>query len=461
LKLFELKRDRAEKLEAARKIVTTAIDASRALTAEETTQVDGLRSEAEALSRKIELFELRDSFGAADGGTGAGTGTRSDGGRLGPGTGNGAGLPELDGTLPYSLLRALRMQLNVREGVAGAKFDGLEAEVHAELARSKPAGSEVRGILVPWHLATHRSQSGGSERRDVTTSTASGGIANLLGTPMIEFLRNRMVMQAMGASVLTGLEGGTFSLPKQTAAETAYHVAEGVSPTASNLTLGQVTWTPRTLAAQSAITRKTILQTSLDIEMRVRGSIIQQLAREFDRVGVNGSGTGTVPMGIMQDPNVPISAIGTNGGAPTWAMLVDLESKVAQANADFGKLGYITSNKGRAKFKTTTKIVSSQYSDFLWQKGNTPGEGEVNSYRAMSTEQVPSNLAKGSGTSLTAVVFGNFDSATYGLWSGVDVLLDPYTAGSSGALKLYAFQDYDFQMVYEVGFAKCVDVDPS
>lgn len=461
MKLFELRRERAQKLEQARNIVQASIDAARDLTDDEKAQVTNLRSAAEDLSRKIELFELRDDL-AGD------LESRDAGGRLGPGSGRDNGqpdLPDLDGRTPYSLLRALRMVYEIRHGKTGARLDGIEGEVHAELLRHKPDGV-AQGVLVPWSLANPRSaeRMGLSPRAefrgDVTTTAAAGSIANILGTPLIQYLRNRMVMQRMGAILLTGLEGGTFSLPKQTGTETAYHVGESSAPTNSNLTLGQVTWTPRTLAARSLITRKTLVQSSLDVEMLVRGSLVQTLGREFDRVGVNGSGQNQVPLGIMQDPNVPTVAINTNGGAPTWAMVVNLEKLVAQANADFGSLGYITSNAGRSKMKQTTKISASQYSSWLWEN-DALGVGEVNGYRAMATEQVPSNLAKGSGTNLTSLIFGNFESATYGLWSGLDVLVDPYTAASSGGLVINVFQDYDFQMRYEVGFAKCVDIDPS
>jgi HK97 family phage major capsid protein len=457
-KLFELRKERADKLDGARSIVQKAIDEKRALTPEEDKRSKDFEAEAVDLSRQIELFERADRLADEQ---------RDAAGRLGPGQGTqafGPQLPDLDGSHPYSVCRALRMMIEVREGVAGAKYDGIEAEVHQELRRFKPPGSEVRGILIPWQLANPRlARSYGldtAERRDVTTTTAAGGIANILATPLIQFLRNRMVVERMGGTVLTGLEGGTFSLPKQTGKETAYHVAEGASPTNSNLTLGQVTWTPRTLAGRSAITRKTILQNSVDVEMLVRQSLVLTLAVEFDRVGINGSGQNAVPLGVMQDPNVTTVPLASNGAAPTFAPIVQLEKTVAAANAEFGRLGYVTSNAGRGTLKTTAKIGST-FPIFIWENDQL-GVGQVNGYRAMSTEQVPSNLSKGStnGT-LTALIFGNWESATYGLWSGMDVLVDPYTASSSGGIIINIFQDYDFQQRWEQAFAKIVDMVPN
>jgi hypothetical protein len=148
--------------------------------------------------------------------------------------------------------------------------------------------------------------------------------------------------------------------------------------------------------------------------------------------------------------------MGTNGLAIDWPTVVALETQVATQNADFGSLAYLTSNKGRGKMKVTPKIGST-FPVFLWEKGAAYGEGEVNSYRAVATQQVPSNLTKGSGVNLTPVIFGNFASPTYGLWSGVDMLADPYSQGGAGTVLIYMYQDYDFQFRYEQSFAVTPD----
>lgn len=440
MKLFELRKALADKSAEGRKIVQAAIDAQRALTPEEEARVAELRGEVGDLQRKITLFETRDRFDSLSPEERA----ARDGGRLGP------ELPDLDGNHPYSLVRALNMQLAVREGKG--RYDGLEWEVHQELERH--ADRRADGIRVPWSLANRSlaGQAGRVERRDLTTATGAGAIdQNVLGTELITILRNRMVMRAMGARVIAGLTGGAFSLPKQTAASTAYHVAEENAPTGTNPTFGQVTWTPRTVGAVVNTSRKALLQTSLDFEAITRADLVASIALEFDRVGVNGAGNNHQPMGVLQDPSVAIVAIGTNGGDPTWAMAVELETTVAVGNADVGSMGYLTSNHGRGKLKTTPKIGTT-YPTFLWESN------EVNGYRAMASNQVPSNLGKGSGTNLTALIFGNFESATYGLWSGLDILVDPYTGSSTGAVKITCFQDYDFALRYSESFAKCVDM---
>ena len=447
MKLFELQRDLADKNKEGRAIVQKAIDEKRDLTADDNTKLTEIRAAVQALTNKIALFTARDAFDA-DGAE------NRDGGRLGP------DLPDLDGKHKYSLIRAMRMCLDSREG--RGNFNGLEAEVHQTLSknRSQDGLNPAQGILIPWQLANRSALPPGAERRDVTTSTASGGIANILGTSLIELLRNKMVLNLLGARVLSGLIGGTFSLPKQTSAATVYWNAEAAAAASSNLTLGQVTWTPRTASAVTVMTRKTLLQSSLDVEAIVRDDLMRVIAIELDRVGINGSGQDNQPLGILQDPNIAQVPIGTNGGSLTWAQVIALETAVAVANADFGALAYLTSNKGRGIMKSIPK-VGTTFPFYIWETGKFPGEGEVNSYRALSTNQVPSNITKGSGTALTPLLFGNFQSATYGLWSGVDMLVDPYTAGAAGSVKVYIYQDCDFQSRWEQSFAVVPDMATS
>ena len=74
------------------------------------------------------------------------------------------------------------------------------------------------------------------------------------------------MMQA-GVTTLTGLEGN-IAIPRQTSASTAYWVGEGASPTESQQAFDQVNLTPKTVGAFVDYTRKTLLQSSIDVAQR-------------------------------------------------------------------------------------------------------------------------------------------------------------------------------------------------
>jgi HK97 family phage major capsid protein len=438
-KVFELRKERASVAGETRKLIELAVAEQRDNTPEEWSSIEANEKRMAELEKRVAVLDRVEAVEA--------DGERSLGGRHADPPKRGVD-PLADTDHEYSLLRAYRCMLGIEKG-------GLETEVSEEIAKrsNKPA----QGLYIPWNLSNRRHREELRERRSLSTTTGAGGIAAILGTELIELLRNRMVLNAMGARVMTDMVGGSFSLPKQTAGSTVYWVAEGNSPTGSNLTIGQVTWTPRTAGAFTDLTRKFVLQTSLDAEMLAREDLARQMAIEMDRVGLNGSGSGVQPLGILQDPGVPTLALGTNGALPTWANVVNLEKLVAQANAEAGKLGYVTSNGGRAIMKQTAKIGST-FPFFLWEN-DRDGVGELNGRRAFASEQVPSNLTKGSASGIcTALIYGNWDSATYAFWGGMDTMVDPYTGSTSGTVRFVMLQDLDFQLRYEQSFAKTVDM---
>jgi HK97 family phage major capsid protein len=450
-KLFELKKERVSLSAEARKLADTLKAENRDLSPEERTRLDEIGTKIEGMSQQIGSLERMQTLIQYETDATTPTGRRSL-----PLDAN-KDLPDLDNPRNrYSLLRAMNRMVEAREGKA--QFDGIEAEVSREIEIR--SGEKAKGFFVPWNLATHRDMipRNGETRANLTTSTGAGGIANILGTELIELLRNKMLVQAMGARVMTGMTGGTFSLPKQTGTTTAYWVAEGTAPTASALTLAQVTWTPKTVGAFTDITRKFMLQTSLDAEILAREDLMLTLAVELDRVALNGSGSGQEPLGILQNSGVPTTALATVGGPITYAAVIALESAVAAANADFGKLNYVTSAKGRGQLKVTP-LIGTTFPSFIWERGSAGPVGTVNNYGAYATNQIPVNLTKSTGHDLTAMIFGNWDSATYAFWSGLDVLVDPYTGSSSGTVRIVVLQDCDFQLRYTTSFAKITDMN--
>ena len=60
-----------------------------------------------------------------------------------------------------------------------------------------------------------------------------------------------------------------------------------------------------------------------------------------------------------------MSAIGTNGGAPTGAMLADMERQVSDASADLGVLAWATTPTMRMKLRQTPILTNS--STPCWQ----------------------------------------------------------------------------------------------
>jgi len=331
----------------------------------------------------------------------------------------------------YSIVKAMRDCM-----VGGGKLEGLERE--ASDATAKICRKEPKGFFIPQDVMGAIDQRGQirqqMQRVLQTMIGGSGGMlvdVEVMTQNMIELLRNLPAVTKLGAITLSGLVG-QIALPRVTGGATAYWLSETGTVTASDQAFGQLGLTPHRLVGDTAYTKELLTQTSLDVESFVRNDLMTVLAIEKDRAAIFGqivSGNAGEPLGILGTPSVGSVSF---GAAATWAKIIDFETQVAAANALMGSMGYLTSPGVRAKWKAITKIASSQYSDFLWEKG-VPGsaEGIVNGYRAIATNQVPN-----SGSYAHRVIFGNWADLIIAEWAGIDVVVDPYSLKKQGQIEI-------------------------
>lgn len=291
--------------------------------------------------------------------------------------------------------------------------------------------------------------------RDLNVGTPTAG-GNLVATELrsdsfIELLRNAMALEQLGITTLTDLNGN-LAIPRQTGGATAYWVAEGGAVTESQQAFDQVALTPKTVGAFTDMSRQLLLQNSISVEALVRRDLATTIALELDRAGLNGSGSSNQPRGVLNTSGIGSVAGGTNGLAPTYDHMVDLETAVANANAAMGNLGYLTNTKVRGKLKKTQRF-SGTNGDPVWERGN-----EINGYRAAVSNQVPSNLTKGTSTGVcSAIAFGNWADLLMGMWGGLDVLVNPYINSGTGTVRIEVFQSVDIAVRHPESFAAMVD----
>ena len=297
-------------------------------------------------------------------------------------------------------------------------------------------------------------------QRDLLVGTASAG-GNLVATDLltgsfIDLLRNAMVLDRLGITWLRDLNGNV-AIPSQTGAATGYWVAENGAPTESQQTIGQVTLTPKTVGAFTDYSRRLLIQSSLDVEMFVRADLAAVLGQTIQLAAINGSGASNQPLGLLNISGIGAVAGGTNGLAPAYDHMVDLESAVANANADSGNLAYLTNTKVRGKLRKTQEFASTNGKP-VWTSTGEAGVGEVLGYQAITSNAVPSDLTKGTAVSVcSAIIFGNWSQLIIGMWGGLDIMLDPYTGATAGTKRVVALQDVDVNVRTAASFAAMKD----
>lgn len=335
----------------------------------------------------------------------------------------------------YSLRRAIMTQ------IPGNKLDGVEAEVHQELARS--SAQAAKGILIPDQAL-----------RALTTTAFATGAAlvgtQTLGNQYVELLRNRTVIDRLGVRRLAGLTGNV-AIPRATGGATAYWLPDSGTVTAADQALGQLGLTPHKLVAATAFSKDLMAQASLDVEGLVRDDLGKVHAIELDRALMRGTGNAGQPQGIVKVATDASSTI-TFGAAATWQKLLDFESTLATANALLGNVSFVISPATRAKWKNAPK-VGSTFPNFLFEnQGAFPGDGVVNGYNAVVTNQVTP-----ASTVANQVIFGNFDDAIVATWAGVDLVVDPYSLSTSGQIRIVMTQWADIGIRHAASFVVSTD----
>lgn len=449
-RLHDLKQRRAKLAKQYRDVVDKAESDDRDLNPDEKASLEKLSADLESVKSRIGQLEAVQSMDASIQKESEPDDERSN------------LLPHVDprnvGTRhQYSMSRAILRQADAMRG--RVKFDGLEAEVHQELlSRRRSDRMAPRGILIPHRMryapTAARSEIRSREERVLLTTAGSGSIPTIVSQDLIEILRPKLVFDKLGARFLSDMKG-LFAIPQQTAADVAYWVAEGTAPTASNQTIAQVPFSPKTVGGYTDYTRRFLEESNVDVEAFVRDDLTKIIARGLELGALTGSGgANNQPQGLIGNTAITqIVALGTTGGAPTWSSMVALEAQLAESNAEAGKLGYLTNANVRGTLKTTLKISGSAFPVFIMDDN-----GNVNGFPVSVTTQVPNNLTKSTGTNLSAMIFGNWDDAVFALWSDIDLLIDPFTGSSSGTIRVVALQDADFNLRHPQSFSMIVDM---
>jgi HK97 family phage major capsid protein len=322
----------------------------------------------------------------------------------------------------FSITRAIAAQL----GFTGVDA-GRERETSAELVR-RSGGRTFAGIPVPLAALSVRQRDAtpmqlraAIEQRLISTTQPPGGPGSALIQTLIDpsqwvdVLRPAMAVRQLGARVLSNLTAN-LNLPALTAAAVAGWFAENSAIPTSDESFADIPLRPKHMGAIVEVSRN-MLQQSIDpvggggIEAIVRNDLAQVLARGVDTVVIQGAGTAIEPLGIVTDAAVA----SLPQAAPTYDLLVDLTSLLAEKNALFGSLGWLCDAKVRGELLKLKDLYGRPYGlDMLFQ-----------GYPWAFT-----NLASGVTTDTDPILFGAWDNIVIGMWSELDLLVNPYDSAA-------------------------------
>ena len=342
---------------------------------------------------------------------------------------------------------------------------GFAREISQQIAKDSQRSNSGRSLFVPFGALAKRATY-------VTSGATTGGnivATDLMADDFIEALRNSTVMVGLGVQTLSGLIGDVAIPRRSGVSSTGYLSSETGALSQAESTFDQVTMTPKTLGTLSKYSRNMLIQATPGIEELVRSDLQNGINVGIDLGILNGTGSSGQPTGIMQTSGIGSVAMGTNGGAITVEALVDLETAIMEDNAGVNadSISYVTNAKVIGALKKLRAGGSSATDGaFLVNtdltaigRGGTPLA--VNGYPLAMTNQVPSNLTKGSTSGeCSAVVMGDFSQAILGLFgSGIEITVgedsDDFAKNLTSVKGVVAF---DVAVRHAQSFAAILDV---
>lgn len=329
----------------------------------------------------------------------------------------------------FSLMRAIHALANPtdRRAQEAAAF-----EFECSRAAAEQYGRTAQGILLPADVLRNW-------KRDLNSADEAALFSDdFRGGDFIDVLRNASSVMQAGATMLNGLSGDVKIPKKLTAAQAAWIATEGGASSESEMTVGSVSMTPKTLGAYTDVTRQLMIQSSLDVEALIRNDLVAALGLAIDAAALGGSGSSGQPTGIKNTTGVNTTTFAAAN--PTFAEIVAMETAIAADNALSANMAYIMASGTYGALKTTEK--ASGTAQFVVEPGNT-----VNGYRSIVSNQATAG----------DVILGNFSDCLIGMFGGLDLVVDPYTNSTSGTVRVVALQSCDVAVRHAQSF--CVSND--
>ncbi len=273
----------------------------------------------------------------------------------------------------------------------------------------------------------------------------------------VEILRNKLAVTTLGARTLTGMSPGNIKIPRRTGSGGASFFggddADAISETVGSF--DTISLTTHSLGSYQKYSHLMSIQALPEIEEIIRADMVEKLAQEIDIAAIAGTGSGNTPRGILFTTGIGSVSGGTNGLAPTIDNLIDLKAEVGIDSGDANNGAFLTNAKVE---KVLSKLKDSQNNYLLNPYTSNLGDAQVCGRRMFVSNNVPSDLTKGSSSGVcSAIIYGDFSQLMVAVFSELEVLVDPFTDFSKDTTGIRAITSIDIGIRHPESFAAMQD----
>jgi HK97 family phage major capsid protein/HK97 family phage prohead protease len=319
------------------------------------------------------------------------------------------------------------------------------AAARVNKGRGAPKGLYIpHEILVQSRVALTEEQRAAlaAKQRGIVSVSSGLGDSNVSATiqPFLdtasfaELLRPECIAMQLG-TIVSGLEG-PYEIPKLVSGSKGGWIAEDGTAPGQDAIFQMIEAEPNTVAGVIQLTRRAILTSALDQESILRLDLAEGIGQAADLAAYYGTGSGGQPTGLTQTDGIKTvtfacDVTGNDGISPEWTELVAMETAIGQTNVkiDPGSGAYVFNAGGRGWAKTRQKFPGTPTGQTIWENGGT-----INGYRTGVTNQV----ANGDW------FLGSWRELFIPMWSGLDIIIDPFSLSEKARVRISAFQDMDY-----------------
>ena len=379
----------------------------RSLSDTEQTDFDAKFEKVEALKRSIESAEKIEAFEARQAAN------------------DGVNVPNISTGKKegYSLVGHI-------DAVRKGKLEGVYAEAQAQGEKELRASGvtpDGNAVYVPANYVRDFSVTGDSGAK-------GGNAVSTQATGIIESLFEGSLLNKLGASKMLGLVGNV-KMPKGASVVSTW-VTENGAITKSDSNIGAINLTPNRLATRMNVSNQLLIQTSGSVEQWLRKEIEKSIQKSIDEKYIAN---------LLADAAVQAVINGTD-----VAKVNEFVELAGKAEADLDKAKFLINYDVYSALKALPKASGSDR--FMLENGMIDG------FAYVASNRVPADLTKGTGTDLSAMVFGDFSSAIVAGWGAIEILVDPYTAAAEGETVLNVGSYWDIKDAHAEGKAVSKDI---
>jgi len=404
----ELRQERAGLIEEANNLLETCKTEARNLNDDEQVSYDAKIENIDKLKKDIEMVERQEKLNAEIAANVAATPVN-----------------EPKEIRDYSFFKAIQGSLN-------GNLDGVEREMHEEaMNEARSAGRSINGLGIPSFML--------EARADI--SQGSSAIAPTNVNAYADAMREASVFDKVGANILTGLSANT-TIPV-TGTSTVSWEGENDAAADGGANFGKVELTPTRLAAYVNISKQLLLQNGAGAELAIIRDLGRAVGQKMDAALFTTAGVSGAPDSVGELATSTFTEASFADKVSIFSDFVSAEQKLAEVGGLEGNLAYVASPKLMGQLKQSAQVaaVSAGF------QGNV-----INGYPSYFTNGCTS--AAGSGD----FYFGDFSKLYIGMFGGLDIMVDPYSAAKNGQTQLVLNQYMDWGVSDGAGFVKATSL---